>query len=135
MFTISIETSIILEFQRYSALFDPQSSICSLCLCLSIYQKWSSVYVNLENDKKGLLDTSRGRKSPDGYFVGRCWAPNRNQEGPNIDPKSVQHSRKRAPSLAESILFSSCFSCGCNKQTFAIWGRLYVDLGSIWGRC
>ena len=50
--------------------------------------------VNLEIDKKGLLETSRGRNSPDGYSFGRGGAPGRNQEGPNIDPNSVQNDKK-----------------------------------------
>ena len=54
------------------------------------------------------------RKRPDGYFFGRFWAPGRNQEGPNIDPKSVLNVKNHAQQLTKMFCSSSCFSCGRN---------------------
>ena len=101
MMSIFIETQIILWFPWYFALFDPQQSICSLFLCLKIYQKWSSTWSSLGNWQKGVLETSRGRKCPNGDVLGRFGAPSWNQEGPNIDPWSDQNrprdSKKGGP--------------------------------------
>ena len=100
------------------------------CFCVLTSTKSGLRFdVNLEMDKKCSWRPQEADK-PDGDILGRCWAPSRNQEGPNIDPKSVQNDRNRAPSLTESSVFSSCFSCGCNKPTF-----FGVNFMLIWGRC
>ncbi len=83
-------------------------TINSLFLCLKIYQKWSSIWSSLGNGQKGVLETSRGRKSPDGDFLGRFWAPSGNQEGPNIDPWSDQNrprdAQREVPRTSRGVL-------------------------------
>ena len=58
---------------------------------------------------------------------GRCWAPKRNQEGPKIDPESIQNATNRALPLTRSCVSSSCSSCGCQRPTFSIMGQSWIE--------
>ena len=74
------------------------------------------------------METSQGRKGPDGQFVGRCWAQNRNQEGPIIDPQSVQNDKHRPLPLSKRCCFLFLLLLRMQQANF-------VDVRSMFGRC